>query len=297
MEKNLKQTWRVIGEFVGLVAIITLVFTILQLTESNQASDAQDAAQATQLILLQQQLDIQREMATLQANQSESNPAATIVAKRLQDLEITAVALATQAASLSTLAPVPDRTTLVQEDFEDGTAQGISYIKGNWNTKIVDANGLLEVQSASTGGAGTLPLIGFGSEQWTNYVLSFRFNVTECDPTGFFGCAVIVTFRNESDQAYVLIINTNTGEVRLEFGSRSGWIAINKGITDVNIDLPLQTWHDVLLAADRNTISASVDGNQTTTVSDDRLKTGSVGIIVGASTTAEFDDINAWSIP
>ena len=161
----------------------------------------------------------------------------------------------------------------------------------------MDGNGLLEVNSAPNGSPGNLPSINFGSEAWVNYLFGFRFKVTQCNQIGLFSCMIVITFRNESGEAYVLLINTNNGEVSLEFGARGGWILFDHGITDTYLDLSKGTWHDVLFAADQEGISAAVDGTWTIAVSDDRLKTGAVGIMVGSGTTAQFDDFNAWNIP
>ncbi len=207
----------------------------------------------------------------------------------------------TEANSTPSLMPLALTPTvgpqLLHADFEQSGAIIGRLYDGDWSTKVVDGNGLLVVSSAPNGGPGNLPSIDFGSGAWTDYVTNFRFKVTECNPTGFFGCMVIITFRNEPEQAYVLEINAKSGEVRLEFGGRGGWIAINKGITDRYLDLSQGTWHDVLLTANRDVISASIDGKEAIAVTDDRLKSGAIAFIVGASTTAEFDDLNIWSIP
>ena len=104
-------------------------------------------------------------------------------------------------------------------------------------------------------------------------------------------------FRNESGQAYVLSINVQSGEVNLQFGALSGWVAIDKEVTDTYLDLSVGTWHNVLLTVDRDAITVLVDNKQTTALSDNRLRTGAVSIEVGAGTTAQFDDISAQVIP
>jgi hypothetical protein len=198
---------------------------------------------------------------------------------------------------IATAIPKSTGNHLLHGDFEQSRWTLGNVIVGDWKTKVVDGNGLLEVYSPPSGGPGNLPLIDFGSGAWTNYLFGFRFKVTECNPIGFFGCTIVITFRSEAGQAYVLLINTNVGEVNLEFGDRENWTEFNHGITNKSLDLSLGTWHNVLLAVDRESISAAVDGTWTSAVSDDRLKTGSVGIAVGINTTAQFDDFDAWTIP
>jgi hypothetical protein len=186
---------------------------------------------------------------------------------------------------------------LVQRDFnEAGTSLG-NVVKGDWTSKTVDGNGLLEVLSPPSGGPGNLPTVAFGSPTWTNYLFGFRFKVTECIPKGYFGCVIVITFRNEEDQAYVAMINTDKGQVLLNFGGHDGWTEFDNGISDSYLDVPLGTWHDVIIVVDREKISISVDGVWTSEVSDDRLKTGGVGIEVGPGMTMQLDDLNAWNIP
>lgn len=180
---------------------------------------------------------------------------------------------------------------LVHMDFKQSGADLGNTSGDGWSA----ANGLLRVQSNPS--SSDLPTILFGSEVWTNYLFEFRYNVTTCKPSSYFGCKIVTTFRNEGGQSYVLLIDTKRDEVSLVFGGRNGWVNFNKGITDTSLNIPLGTWHDVLIAADQDRISVSVDGIWTSAVSDNRLKTGAVGVAVGAGTTAQFDVFNAWSIP
>lgn len=199
--------------------------------------------------------------------------------------------------AILTAIPTSDRIQLLHLDFEQPGA-GLGFAKGgNWNSKVVDGNGLLEVNSPTTGGPAHLPVIVFGSEAWANYVFEYRFKITECDQSYFFGCMIMTEFRNESGQAYVLSINVQSGEVNLQFGALSGWVAIDKEVTDTYLDLSVGTWHNVLLTVDRDAITVLVDNKQTTALSDNRLRTGAVSIEVGAGTTAQFDDISAQVIP
>jgi hypothetical protein len=95
----------------------------------------------------------------------------------------------------------------------------------------------------------------------------------------------------------VLLINTNLGQVALDWGGHDGWQIFDSGSTESSLDLPLGAWHQVLLAADGSAISAEVDGTWAIAVSDDRFKTGQVGVEVGPDTNVQFDDFVGWNIP
>jgi hypothetical protein len=87
--------WRRVGGAIGFLALLGLVVALAQLVHAIEAGNAQLSAQATENALLQRQLDVQREIATLQAGDSVAGPAATAAATRVSELESTAVALAT----------------------------------------------------------------------------------------------------------------------------------------------------------------------------------------------------------
>ncbi len=100
MLKGFGKTWAVIGGAIGLVSIVALVVAVVQLRQSKLASDAQDLAQSTQIAILLQQLDVQQELATLQANSISFGPTSTQIAREIQALQSTAVVLATKQASI-----------------------------------------------------------------------------------------------------------------------------------------------------------------------------------------------------
>lgn len=102
-----------IGGLAGLVAIIGLLIAALQLWQSVADSREQSQALATMLAsqananatavyILEQQLKVQGDIATLQAGNANQNP--TIVAQQIQELESTAVALETTKKALEATA-------------------------------------------------------------------------------------------------------------------------------------------------------------------------------------------------
>ncbi len=191
-------------------------------------------------------------------------------------------------------------SNVLHNDFEQPGLDFISGSDGNWLRKEVNGNGLLEIYSPSRSGLGNLPFIDFGSEVWANYLFGFRFKVNECIPKDSenFSCIIIIKFRCENDQCYVLLINTNDNTVDLKFGKLDDLKEFNYGTTHKILSLPLEnSWHNVLLTADREGISAAVDGTWTSAVSDDRFYSGGISIELGERTTAQFDDFDVWVIP
>jgi len=90
----------------GLVAIIALISQVVSSRNNDIASKTLQANQAiqiakqdTQITISEQQLNVYRDIETLQASTSKSDPTAIAAATRVAELESTAVALETAQAS------------------------------------------------------------------------------------------------------------------------------------------------------------------------------------------------------
>lgn len=101
--------WTKVGTIlVGVAGVLALVVGVLQLAQSLGASSSQDQAQATLVVILERQLAVQSEIATLQASKSNIGSVATVDNQRARDLESTIVALVTLQSNLeATLQPQP----------------------------------------------------------------------------------------------------------------------------------------------------------------------------------------------
>jgi hypothetical protein len=119
--------WSKIGGVIGLVAILALLVAVIQLMQSNESAKTQDSAAATQIAVLKKQLDVQSEMATLQADMAKSAPAATAAAVRMVELESTAVALATVQASVKPVSSL----SWTYDSFDNSSYDG-SFDKTKW---------------------------------------------------------------------------------------------------------------------------------------------------------------------
>lgn len=140
MKKNKLKLWQKLGGVAGFIAILALVVALIQLWQSKTDSASQDAIQSTQIVLLQEQLSIQQEIATLQANSSGFGPTATVITQRILQLESTRVALATKEANVK-LIPINDLTIEVRANIEwvntkiiidEGDTVDIKYVTGLW---------------------------------------------------------------------------------------------------------------------------------------------------------------------
>jgi hypothetical protein len=131
---NMKNILLKIGGFAGLVAIAGLIIAAMQLRQSvldsKEQSQAlgtmlasQELANATTVFILEQQLKVQSDIATLQAGNVNENP--TVVAQQIQQLQGTAIALeATKKAAEAT----STARALIQLPFGEATIfDGFNY--------------------------------------------------------------------------------------------------------------------------------------------------------------------------
>jgi hypothetical protein len=107
-----KSTWVTIGGVAGLVAIIGLIVAVLQLVQNGIVVKAQSIDQATQKALAEEQLDLYKSLATLQAEDERTGPTATAAAQR--EAELLSTIEASQPESHPTASPtaVPSQTPL-----------------------------------------------------------------------------------------------------------------------------------------------------------------------------------------
>jgi hypothetical protein len=103
--------WRTIGGILGLLAILTLLVAVFQLMQDRNTAETQSNAQATQIALIKEQLDLSREMATIQAGGDTSPATATAAAARVSQLEATSAALGTSQAKVLISGASPTTTT------------------------------------------------------------------------------------------------------------------------------------------------------------------------------------------
>ena len=103
--------WKKIGGTLGIIAILALLVALVQVIQDRNAENAQSIARVTQLALLEEQLELAREMVTLQAGDGSSPSTATAAAERVVQLEATSAALGTAQAQVMFSAATPTATT------------------------------------------------------------------------------------------------------------------------------------------------------------------------------------------
>jgi hypothetical protein len=303
MEKRFEGTWRFIGEFLGVLAIITFIATLIGIRQSNQASNAQDSAQATQITLLQEQLNVQREIATLQAGSSGIGPTSTIIAQRILELESTRAALATAEAKVRQTSqsepsstppanteaialPIPVGELLFNEDFEDGIANGF-VINGSMGKVTVDENNnyVYEVDNSSLNA-----FVGasFGSSEWKNYSLSYRVKLVDFNTNND---APLATMTFSSNAIALTPFYKSIGLVDTYYSTN--WISL----AGLEYTFTKNEWMNILVQTKDNNIKVSLNGKLIMGADDKLVRSrGAFSLSTAPQTIVKFDDIQVSSL-
>ncbi len=88
-----RRVWLLIGGLGGLIAIIGIAIGLSQILQAESTRRSGDRAQATVVAIMSAQLNVQQEIATLQAVSIKAGPTATIVAAKVAELQATNEAL------------------------------------------------------------------------------------------------------------------------------------------------------------------------------------------------------------
>jgi hypothetical protein len=92
-----RPTWqKILIALGGLGGLIGIAIGVLSLIQNQNANQSQDVAQSTVIWIMSAQLEVQQEIATFQASRIDSDPTATAVADRINQLEATQTYLETQ---------------------------------------------------------------------------------------------------------------------------------------------------------------------------------------------------------
>lgn len=284
--------WKAVGGIVGLATIIALVVAVMQLWQSQTASVTQDFGQATQIILLQEQLSVQREMATLQASASGSGPASTLVADRLDELQGTAVAFSTQEAQFNEAGNI-----VVDEDFQDGVANGFTSggEGGSWNWDVVNdgaGNRVFEAKN-STNAWSYSP---FGPKDFSDGTVQFRVRLLDFDLSSDSGSGIVmINFRLTSQGGgYAFVIHPYQQKAQLVyFDPDSQWVSLDGGASLYKFEP--NEWYTVRIEAKGENLQAFLNDASVGLASDTRYAKGEVSIGAGPNTTVQFDDIKLWT--
>jgi len=174
-----------------------------------------------------------------------------------------------------------DPSILFNEDFEDGKAQGIRTISGNWQI-ILDEQGN-QTYDVDNSESSEYPGFEMGNSDWKNYVISFRMRILDTGTDGW----INVYCRQFENAGYVVSINPYS-TILSHTPHGNDWTSITEYF-HTNFDR--YAWHWIRIELKRTEIEVSIDDISVIRVEDTRYDAGYMTIQAGQFTHAQIDDI------
>jgi hypothetical protein len=191
------------------------------------------------------------------------------------------------AASGSVATAVMNRTPIVNEDFEDQTADNWILQWGSNFNVIDDGTGNYVWSSTADGEVFYEP-----SAEWNNYAIALDYYILNWDDQD--GTGVVVALRRQADHdcsRYDFILHPD----QLVLG------AADDNCVDFNFfaednDHPNTTgiWHTLYAGVNRTQLQWWLDGDEMQTYDDERYTVGSLGILNLRDTEIWFDNLRLW---
>lgn len=175
---------------------------------------------------------------------------------------------------------------LFNEDFEDGKAQNIIYISGDW--QIITAETGNKVYDIDNSKGSGFPGIDFGSENWKDYEIKFRTRFLDGS-----GNWAIVYFRSNlpNDGRYVASIDLANTSLNYTTNG-SDW----RTMTNREYSLKKNTWYWVHIEAKGSEIKVSINDFVVINTDDTLSNSGRVTMQAGQYTHMQVDDIQVTSL-
>jgi hypothetical protein len=187
----------------------------------------------------------------------------------------------------------PAGALLFEDDFEDGSADGITEFNdaGRWRV-VSDSSGNSVYEVDNRGGTG-YPAVAFGSRGWADYAVELRVRYPVHNPDRW---GLILEFRASysHDDVYILHLDSaDRGALSLFYTEDNiPWTALGTGASRI----APETWYNLRLETVGERIRAFIDGRQLIDVTHLRFSRGSVGLAVGPGGYMQIDDIQVIAL-
>jgi len=183
----------------------------------------------------------------------------------------------------------PSTTTsslLFSEDFEDGKAQMVKYVSGNW--KIIADDSGNKVYDIDNSDGSAYPEIDFGSATWKDYVTEYRVRFL-----AFKDRNAILAFRLSDDHTYAYIVALEPTTISLHhIVHGNGW----QPITVRTYNTQPGIWYSVRVEVKGIEIKVYIDDSLLIDTEDSQISAGSLQLSVGPGTHTQFDDIRVIAL-
>lgn len=175
---------------------------------------------------------------------------------------------------------------LFEEDFEDGKAQKVAHISGNWQI-VMDESGN-KVYNIDNSNGFAFPSIDFGSTTWKDYAIEYR--VKFLSDKSKWG---ILEFRRSEDGSHKYVVSLDATAVNLLYTLQgTDW----RPITALEYNFKRGVWYSVRVEVRGVEIKVYIDDSLTINTEDSQISVGSLNMQVGPGTHVQFDDIRVIAL-
>jgi pectate lyase len=216
------------------------------------------------------------------------------IARQTPELQHTSASAPSQTALPSAQ---PIASSLFVEDFEDGTADDFAIKAGNW--RVVDdgsGNRVLEVDNS---GSSVWPKIDFGPSILRDGIIEYRVKLIDYDVSREAGSGMaFVEFRKNAEGGlYAFAFVPYWKLIHMAYqGPSTSWVSIQGQKGESTRDFQKGVWYSVRVEVQGEKIRAYLDDNLVILVEDSKLKEGGLALATGPNTTAQFDDVQVWTL-
>ncbi|WP_164821730.1 sialidase family protein [Paenibacillus koleovorans] len=175
---------------------------------------------------------------------------------------------------------IPTNPLPVNDDFEDGNANGWSVQSGTWS--VTNDSGNEVYRQSGTGASASLSLSG--SDDWTNYSVEAK---VKYELTGGTDRSIQLIGRyNDSNNYYSAEYNSSTGVLSIKKKAGGTWTTLNSKVKSLSAN----TFYTFKLSLYSDFIKLYIDGVEELIITDLSFTSGKIGIGTYHQ-TASFDDI------
>ena len=176
---------------------------------------------------------------------------------------------------------------LFNEDFEDGSAEGIGFSSDD-SWEIVTDEDSNKVYQVDNRNGSDYPSFSFGLDDWRNYRIEYKIKLIDSTETN---ARVGLQFRSNGVTYYVL--DVGDAEVFLGYSLKDdGWQELE---TQTPV-IERNAWHDVLVDVLGDEIHVYLDGSELQSATDSQIASGWVMLFATPGSFIQVDDIQVVSL-
>jgi len=176
---------------------------------------------------------------------------------------------------------------LFDEDFEDGSADGIELLTEN-SWEIITDEDSNQVFQSDNRNSSDYPSFSFGQEDWQDYSIEYKIKLIDSTEEN---ARVALQFRSNGIRYYVL--DVGDAEAYLGYSLKDDdW----KELVTQNPTIERNTWYEVRVDVQGDQIDVYLDNSKISSVTDSQITSGQIIIFAAPGSFVQVDDIRVFAL-